>query len=435
MDQTPAERLAAHAAPYVARLPRTRVPLPLREPAAPPTESRLQALWVSRGRPTDLALPDGTPVEILDPGRWNRAPGPDFRGALIAVGGALRRGDVELHLRPADWDMHGHAGDPAYAGLILHVAWFPGPPAKTLPPAVPTLVLRPFAERQGPLDFAALALPDSPAEAEALPRPCHLRLRDDPAALDALLRAAGHYRLHAKTQRLAQALQTQSPARTLHENLFAALGYRRNAEPMRRLARELPLDRLLPLTPLRRFALLAGHAGLLHPTRDRALWDLWWQTGLPPPLQPYDWDLRALRPQNHPRRRLAGAAPLLDRLDSLLHAPLDTLAKTLVEDSRALCVPLGLKGTPIGANRAHGILLNLIVPCRLALGTLDPERLGDLPGEDLSQPMRQAWHHLTASLRALPKDGLRQQGLLQIHADFCSNPSLTCATCPLATGT
>ena len=66
---------------------------------------------------------------------------------------------------------------------------------------------------------------------------------------------------------------------------------------------------------------------------------------------------------------------------------------------------------------------------------IDPERLGDLPGEDLSQPMRQAWHHLTASLRALPKDGLRQQGLLQIHADFCSNPSLTCATCPLATGT
>ena len=106
--------LATLAGPYAARLRRADA---LAEPGCP-GEARLQALWQSDRRPKDLALPDGTPVEVLDPGRWNHAPGPDFRDALLSFGGALRRGDVELHLRPADWDAHGHAADPAYAGVL-----------------------------------------------------------------------------------------------------------------------------------------------------------------------------------------------------------------------------------------------------------------------------------------------------------------------------
>lgn len=421
-------RLAALAAPYAGRRPAA---CRCGEPAAPtppPDERRLQALWAGPGRPGGLALPDGTPIEVLDPGRWNRAPGPDFLGALLAFGGEPRRGDVELHLRPADWDAHGHAADPAYRGVILHVAWFPGAPAKTLPPAVPTLILRPFAEHAGPVDFAAL----DPSAPEGSPRPCRRAFGDDPGALDRLLRAAGHCRLRAKAARLAEALRAQGPAQTLHEGLFAALGYRRNAAPFRRLAQELPLGRLLPLAPAQRFAVLAGVAGLLRQDRHRALWDLWWRSGFPPPLRPYDWDLRALRPQNHPLRRLAAAAPLLDRLDDLLRLSLDRLPAALTEHARALCAPLGLAGAPLGAARANAIVANLAVPARLALGALDPDRLGDLPGEDPSQPMRQAWHSLTGALRALPRDALRQQGLLQIHADFCSNPALACATCPLA---
>lgn len=102
----------------------------LNEPM-PPDEAALQELWAdSARRPKHLALPDGTPVEILDTGTWNHADGPDFRNALIAFGGVLRRGDVELHLTPHDWDLHGHAADPAYADVILHVVWEPKPQAK-----------------------------------------------------------------------------------------------------------------------------------------------------------------------------------------------------------------------------------------------------------------------------------------------------------------
>ena len=169
--------LVERAEPYAAFLRRAHL---LAESEAP-TELRLQALWQSPTRPKDLALPDGTPVEVLDPGHWNRTAGPDFRDALLSIGGALRRGDVELHLRPVDWDVHGHAADPAYAGVILHVTWMPGPPAKTLPAAVPTLALAPFAERQGKtIDFTALP---TPQEDNVDPRPCRLRLEGDPGLL------------------------------------------------------------------------------------------------------------------------------------------------------------------------------------------------------------------------------------------------------------
>lgn len=414
--------LATLAEPYAARLRRADT---LAEPGAP-GEMRLQALWRGGRLPAGLALPDGTPLEVLDPGRWNRGPGPDFLGALLSFGGAIRRGDVELHLRPADWDAHGHAADPAYAGVILHVTWAPAPEAKTLPPAVPTLALRPFAERGGPLALDALPGPDTPA-----PRPCRARLEAEPGARDRLLAAAGAHRLLAKSRAFAQALRAGDPFQAFYEGLLAAMGYGRNAAPFRRLAREVPFARLEGLPSLRRLAVLAGVGGLLGEDR-RALWDLWWGSGFPPPLRPYAWDFRAMRPQNHPFRRLAGAVGVLHHAGALLELPLGKLPKALSEASRTLCAALALKGAPIGANRANAIVTNLFVPYRIALGTLGAEHLRDLPGEDVSQPMREAWHRLSGALDGLPGDGLRQQGLLQIHADFCANPALSCTGCPLA---
>lgn len=184
------ERLAE---PYALR---RALPLCVCEGAGP-DELHLQALWQNDAlRPRDLALPDGTPVEVLSTGRWNRSAGPDFKDALISAGGLLRRGDVELHVCPGDWDTHGHAADPAYGALVLHVTWHEGAPARTLPPGVPTLALRPFAEREGPFDFSRLNLSNAPYGDDATaPRPCCQRLAEEVGGLERLLSAAGHFRL------------------------------------------------------------------------------------------------------------------------------------------------------------------------------------------------------------------------------------------------
>lgn len=401
-----------------------------------PTERQLQALWQDASlRPTALALPDGTPIEVLNAGRWNAAPGPDFQDALITLGGIPRRGDIELHLTPADWDAHRHAGDPAYAKLILHVTWHPGPAAKTLPPALPTLILQPFAEPNGtPFDFSRLDLSCAPypPPAPGAGHPCLTHFAHNPAARERLIAAAGLYRLQAKARAIAESLRAEGPEQGLYGGILRAMGYGQNTEPFCRLAKELPLARIAPFPPLQRFAILAGIAGLLTPQK-RQLWDLCWQSGLPPPLHPYQWNLRALRPQNHPLLRLAGAVGLLQHLPLLTEAPLDHLPKAIEEASRTLCPALNEKRTPIGPGRANAILANLAIPLRIALGTLPPDALANLPGETPSMPMRDAWHRLAGSLRKLPKDALRQQGLLQISHDFCHNPHLTCAQCPIGT--
>ena len=416
------------AAPYIDLCNRGLLLCSEPDPGAMPDERQLQTFWQEQAcRLEGLALPDGTPVEILDPGRWNHSLGPDFRDALVSVGGLLRRGDVELHLCPADWDRHRHAGDPEYAGLILHATWEASPPAKTLPPGVPALALRPFAEKAVPPN-AATVRPDNGASS---PRPCARRLAAEPGALDQLLVAAGHFRLLAKSKALSAAIAADEPFQVFYRELLGAMGYGRNSAPFRRLAGEVPFARLAPFPALTRFAVLAATAGLLKEDR-RALWDLWWQTGLPPPATPYAWDFRAMRPANHPFRRLAGAVGVLHAAERLWECPLDKLPDAISEASTLLCEPLGLSGRPIGLSRANAIVANLVVPYRLATGTQSLPELKTLPGEDVSMPMREVWHRLTGEVAHLPKDGLRQQGLLQLYTDFCTNPHLTCATCPVA---
>ncbi len=423
-----AEPLASLAETYAVR--RTRAAGRCAE-AGNPTELELQALWQDPHlRPTQMALSDGTPIEVLEVGRWNRSLGPDFRDALITVGGLLRRGDVELHLRPSDWDAHGHAGDPAYEGLILHVVWQGGAPAKTLPEGVPTLVLKPFFPGAETFDFSTLTPAVAACSAET---PCRARLAESPGEAYRLAAAAGAFRLQCKAKAFAATLAAKDAFQTFYEGLLAAMGYGRNAATFRRLAEEVPFARLAALPSRLRFAVLAGVSGLLR-EESRELWDLWWQSGFPPALTPYAWDLRAMRPANHPVRRLAGAVGVLGAIAELLELPLELLPERLTEASRLLCCELGLKAAPIGANRANALVVNLFVPYRLALGTLSLDTLPELPSEDLSMPIRETWRRLTGSPRAVPKDGLRQQGLLQIYADFCNNPHIVCDACPVAVG-
>lgn len=398
------------------------------EASAGPDEARLQALWQDAAqRPKLMMLADGSPVEVLSPGRWNHSAGPDFQDAVVAVKGLLRRGDVELHVRPSDWDAHGHAGDPAYDGLILHVTWFDKPAAKTLPPGVPSLALQPQMEQEEPFDFGSLEV-ERPGITDW---PCGPRLASEPGSLDRLLVHAGYYRLLNKARTLTAALTSADAAQMFYELLLSTMGYRQNVVGFRRLAQEVPLARLAGKSALERFAILAGVGGLLKESQ-RDLWDLWWQSGVQPPLEPIAWDFRALRPQNHPYRRLAGVMGVLQHVEALLETALGGMTEKIVEASCELREALGLKGALIGESRANAMVVNLLVPYRLALGSLEPERLRALPGEAVSMPMKEAWRRLSMVSGKLPKDGLRQQGLLQIYADFCHNPRLVCATCPIA---
>src|SRR5688500_265953 len=92
-------------------------------------EKLLQKIWL-RGDFDRAAsvLSDGRRLRIVHPGKWNLLGGPDFGDARPRFGDPSDRetmGDVEVHLHASDWDAHGHARDPAYDRVVLHVVLFP----------------------------------------------------------------------------------------------------------------------------------------------------------------------------------------------------------------------------------------------------------------------------------------------------------------------
>ena len=91
----------------------------------------------------------------------------------------------------------------------------------------------------------------------------------------------------------------------------------------------------------------------------------------------------------------------------------------------------------MGRGRAAAILANVVLPCAIA-----EERVSGppawLPPEDISQPVRLTAFrlfgrdHNPAAFYA--RNGLRIQGLLQIHRDLCRRLHPDCGGCPLPRG-
>jgi hypothetical protein len=286
----------------------------------------------------------GQPVAVVYRGRWSGGSGPDFDGAMLALGdtGArLTTGAVELHLRCADWYAHGHDVDPRYNGVVLHVVLWPlgaKPVRRADGVEIPTLVLADYItlptadllERVTPLVADLGTLSDEP---------CWQRTQHWPVArLVEQIEVAGDDRLRAKAARMEAGLHTlDDPGEVLYHGLMDALGYSANREPMKALAEALPLSQLRAL-PLPRDAsertavleaVLLGAAGLLPSQRSEPPPPGWLDTeygeeverlwaahregvGVPASGVPnLGWQTNRVRPANSPSRRLAAAARLL----------------------------------------------------------------------------------------------------------------------------
>jgi hypothetical protein len=68
-----------------------------------------------------LADTEGNRIIVIHPGTYNRDSGPDFFNSRILINGTLWAGNVEIHIRSSDFELHGHQNDPAYNNVILHV--------------------------------------------------------------------------------------------------------------------------------------------------------------------------------------------------------------------------------------------------------------------------------------------------------------------------
>jgi hypothetical protein len=88
---------------------------------------------------------NGSPVEICQPGIWNKAgSGPDFQLAKIRFDGLTWFGSVEFHLKSSDWYKHQHHTDQAYENVILHVVYEYDQPVYSNDCLLPTLELKSY---------------------------------------------------------------------------------------------------------------------------------------------------------------------------------------------------------------------------------------------------------------------------------------------------
>jgi hypothetical protein len=87
-------------------------------------ERLLQYIWQSQYfNRTDLYTTDGEQIQIIYQGNYNTNQGADFAQAKIKIGDTIWAGNIELHIKSSDWNLHNHSADKNYGNIILHVVW------------------------------------------------------------------------------------------------------------------------------------------------------------------------------------------------------------------------------------------------------------------------------------------------------------------------
>lgn len=354
------------------------------------TERHVQAMWYDAAlRPKALRTVSGGDITVVDPGVWNLEAGPDFRKAVLELGCGRRRveGDVEVHLKPSDWTRHGHSIDSAYRNVIAHVTWFQGEEPSDLPSGCVSVCIGNFLRVRNdfsPDEIDVTAYPY--AKLPAGERPCERFFGGNRDLGIEVLREAGRRRILIKANRIRKRiLRSGDPEQVFYEEMFAAFGYAKNSVPFRVLAEKLPLRNLPPSEEMAYEALNSVaelEVGGSHP-----------------------WCRANVRPVNRPEVRMTDAAALFT----------------------------GGKPHHVGVRFLAAIMSNVIVPYAIARGVVkDVPRW--LPPECENGVVRLAAFRLFGrdhNPALYSGNGILQQGLIQIHRDYCIAAHPDCSGCGL----
>lgn len=450
----------------------------------PPPERWLQQIWRhQRIVRESLRLTDGRTVQVLHPGFWNRESGPDFRGGIVQFETEKPvRGDIEIDVSEAGWETHRHDRNPAFRQVCLHVVWESAratgvPPTLPLHPHLdaPLSDLVPWLDSNAGSEFPDLTAGKCCSPLAQLPGPI----------VSELWQQAARIRLEQKAACFEGRARKCGWEQALWEGMFAALGYKHNSWPFRRLAEVLlptlattskqslneTIDRSnRPEEILVWQARLLGIAGLLPHNLPcgssgkwvRTLWDCWWRehdTFVPEVLPAIAWRWSGVRPLNYPHRRLALAAHWIAsgnfaaRLEkSLLSAtPGRSAARSFLAQLRPTDDPFWSRHwtclSPrfqqpqplLGQPRATDLAVNVVLPWLWARSQHGAE-LGiqnhivalhkEWPASEDNAVLKFARERLLGlHSKTRPSTAAEQQGLLQIIRDFCDRSNAICAEC------
>ena len=466
-DTTPAAAL-----PHFYGLDETVFEVALHEPggtAGRVPEALVQDLWrTQRFEASALTTSKGDTVEVLHPGRLNTDSGPDFSGAVLRIGGTEWRGDVEIHTTSSGWFDHRHHLDARYNAVVLHVALqadvWTGGLLRADGSTIPELILYPHL--QAPLRKLLHDFHTRPSQ----PILCASRWANVPAGVrDPWIGDLANERILEKKRRLQQvSAGPEDLPNLLHEDLFAGLGYAKNDDAMRSVARRIPLSLARSLIdPHDLEALHFGVAGLLPAPADllqsnretadyvmdlRERFDRLRHRFDVQVMEKATWRFFRLRPANFPTLRLAQGMALLAPGGLLYNDPVGVLCRALRSEDAVAALRGVLHAQPSAFWNAHARFDKATPPRNAALGR---SRIGTLIVNAVAPVMLLYADHtgdtaleaaVWAVLRRLPathdevtrrfktlgtrpKSALEAQGLHQLYRTRCTEAR--CLSCPI----
>ena len=331
---------------------------------APLPERLLAKLWQAKaGR--RLRTVDGRTLRVLYPGRPAPGHGPDFWDALLELEGMPLCGDVEIHRRPQDWRAHQHHLNREFDSVVLHVVGQNATSGSQPIPPLPTVIV---GQSSAPQDRLS---PMGPAPLSPLSNlPAYEVFR--------VLEEAGLARYDIRVQQASEAIHAKGAEQALYEGILESLGYSENRAAFEHLSR------LLPVADVRKAFMACPPESRADALRYLLLTTAGWE---PPrtestaslgaaPIDVGAWRVAGVRPSNHPRNRLEGAAALLCRhLDAGLIGALVSQAHQGVMalmQSMTIEPPEG-RGSArlIGRARAMDMAINVVLPTLEAWGSLN----------------------------------------------------------------
>ena len=430
-------------------------------------EKELYKIWVSRAnRVTNLVSEENRKISVLSPGIRNTSGGPDFVEAIVMVGDKILTGDVEIHLNSSDWALHGHDNDKRYDNVILHVVLNNDgiPAVNTSGKTIPTLVL--------PQEL----ITSVPAGGNR----CKSIITEKTKTKKFVLEL-GLKRLRKKSLLFQNRFFSEFPDQVLYEGLCDSLGYSKNREPFRLLAKLLPIRLLYHIitkysekweTVLILEALYLGTAGFLSVGEEKIpnsncpwkyhqyLKKLWIKLKRNYNLREigFDrWDFSGVRPYNSPLFRLLAASRIISKFfpSSISQIIISKFASAQTGDEILKWIfsifkqPAGLwKNHPcfggkgprnlVGNRRISDIAINIILPFVSAWGTYHGNEKMQKKATEIAKlvPTGNVPGHVRRLLQKVGFSGrevtnnLELQGWIEFHKSYCKKE--LCILCPLS---
>ncbi|HEV8052724.1 MAG TPA: DUF2851 family protein [Parachlamydiaceae bacterium] len=443
------------------------------------TERHLQAIWLEQKYFKNLKNQNDEVITVISPGIWNSEAGPDFLKAHVKIGSREWRGDIEIHLSQEGWYQHNHHVDPNYNNVILHVCYWKPPKERPCITAngkeIAPVYLQPCLTISEGRISKLIDLDLYPythfTGAGSCSRALFNRLSDEKIA--SLLRSAAAWRLKGKNERLKAKID--SPLHYLLGGISMVLGYKHNAEAFLTLFNYLVRQKIGEKAI---FSLALGLSNFFNAHHKKKWSDspLYCEMMDAFNLQEKDetapsiaLKLDKIRPANHPVRRLAAMAKMMNDPEihllehklfvlwnSLWHAGQEKGWKNLKElfleiipsyqedywechytfEKKQQAKPIAL----IGNDLKREILINVCMPllyAEIEIRGTDLEKsafisfFGSFPASKAKKSVYLNYRFFgSKNVKSMFSRADLQQGAYQIHHDFCVHYEASCQGCP-----